>query len=56
MLQSTLAHRASTCGEPDRHDLSAWDAASPLPDKPGAWVWLVLAVLIALNAVLALII
>jgi len=56
LLQSTLAYWASTRGVPDRQDPLAWEAGATLPGKPGAWVWLVLAILIGLTAMLVLVI
>jgi len=56
MLQSTLAYWASTRGVLDRQDPAGWEAGSPLPGKPGAWVGLVLAILIGLTVALMLVI
>ena len=56
MFQSALAYWTSTRGTPARLDPLAWEAGVTLPGKPGAGVWLVLAILIGLTALLVLVV
>jgi hypothetical protein len=54
LLQSNLAFWSASRGEPARQDIFAWEAGSPVPARAGLWVWLVVAILIGLTAVLVL--
>ena len=52
LLQSTLAYWSAAPREHSQSDPLAWEAGSPIQAKAGPWVWLVLAILIGLTAVL----
>jgi len=52
LVQSSLAYWSMGPRERTRPDPLAWEAGSPVPARAGPWVWLVLAILIGLTAVL----
>ena len=52
LVQSNLAYWSATRGSTARQDTYAWEAGSPVPARAGLWVWLLLAILIGLTAVL----
>jgi len=53
-LQSNLAYWSAATHERSQPDPLAWEAGSPVPSRAGAWVWLVLAILVGLSVVMIL--
>jgi hypothetical protein len=51
-MQSNLAYWSAAPREQAQPDPLAWEAGSPIPARAGAWVWLVLAIVIGLSAML----
>lgn len=54
LLQSTLTYWSAAPRERPEPDPLAWEAGPHIPAKAGPWVWLVLAILIGLSAVMVI--